>query len=165
MLVLLCPINLTQGIFLWHWWPIRKRLSRDWSLNTNVRITQVEFLRIFVTVSSVLFVWFPLSVYGFVKGMSRPRHSYSWEIIYALRWSVIVKHTDPPRGAWGHWLGPVLALQLFCLMGMTKNARQLFERCIEWVCDHSHAKVQTSWMQKLSAKSKQARLAEVGLEL
>src|SRR5271170_6381604 len=159
MRVPLCLIILTQGIFLWRWWPIQKRLSRDWGLNMNVGITQMEFLRIFVTVGSVIVIWFPLSIYGFVRGISRPRHPYSWEIIYALRWSIIVKNTDP-GGAWGHWLGPVLALQMFCLMGMTKKAKQLFERCIEWVCDHSHAKVQISWMQKLSAKAKQSRLAE-----
>jgi len=128
----------------------------------SVGITQVEFLRIFVTVVTIIVIYFPISVYGFVKGISRPRHPYSWEIIYALRWSSIFKYPNEPEEAWGIWLGPVLALQMFCLMGMTKRTRQLFEICIEWICDHSPSKIQVSWMQKLSAKCKQSRLAEVG---
>ena len=131
----------------------------------SVKITQVEFLRIFITAITVILVYFPLSIYGFIGGISCPRHPYSWEDIYAIRWSIIIK-LPAREGVWGHWLGPVMAVQVFCLMGMTKRARQLFEICVEWIYDHSPSEIQISWMRKISAKCKQARLAEVGeLEL
>lgn len=124
----------------------------------SVGISQVEFLRILVTVSTVIIFYLPLSIIGFTKGLSRPRHPYSWDNIYGPQWSTIVKILEPP-GLWGPRIGPLLAIQLFCLMGITKTARQLFELCIEWICDHSHPKLRLSWMQKTSAKCKQSRLA------
>lgn len=118
----------------------------------------MEFLRILVTVSTVIVVYLPLSIIGFVKGLLRPRHPYSLEDIYGPQWAIIVKIIEPP-GLWGPRIGPILAIQLFCFMGITKTARRLFELCVEWICEHLPSKLQMLWMQKISAKSKQSRLA------
>src|SRR5436309_5782246 len=111
-------------------------------------ISQVEFLRIFVTVATVIVIYLPLSLLAFVSGLSLPRHPYSWENIHGSRWRIIVKRPKLPE-AWGPLLGPILVVQLFCLIGIMKTARQLFELCIEWICDHSPSNFQRSWMLKM----------------
>ena len=124
----------------------------------NDGISQLEFLRIFLTVTTALGVYLPLSVDGFVLGISRPRHRYSFIEIYDPQWSIIVKRAELPS-EWGAHIGPLLAFHLFGLMGVTKTASRPFDRVIEWICDRMPRNLQPRWMRKTSAKCKKSRLA------
>src|SRR5215471_12278744 len=119
MPVLLVLSLLTSGIFIYRWWQIRECLNRDRNLNTLNLMPRVDFLRLLITATTVIIVYFPLSIVGFVRMLSHPRHPYSLDAIYGPQWSIIVKRPERPD-EWGRQIGPLLAVQLFCGIGMTK---------------------------------------------
>jgi hypothetical protein len=57
----------------------------------------------------------------------------------------------------GMWLGPVLAITSFILIGTTRNARNFGETCVGWAYDHLPAKVRSKLpgMQKVSERCKE----------
>lgn len=123
-------------------------------------ISLTEFLRILITITTIIVLYLPISIFGFARLLSLPRIPYSWERIHGPQWAMISKF-QMPTARWEIWIPPLVAINLFCLMGITKTAIQLFEHCIEWIYDQSPLMIQrkASWMAKISAKCKQSRLA------
>jgi hypothetical protein len=69
-----------------------KRLNKDWSDNVGVGISEVQFLRILITVTMVKVVYLHLSIVGVVKELSYPRHLYSLGDIYGSHCEIIVSN-------------------------------------------------------------------------
>jgi hypothetical protein len=69
------------------------------------------------------------------------------------------------RAPWSSWIGILLAITLFFFVGFTRNAKQSYEHCIEWLYDHSPSKLQAkaAGMRKLSDKCKERRAIEKAL--
>jgi hypothetical protein len=69
------------------------------------------------------------------------------------------------RAPWSSWIGILLAITLFFFVGFTRNAKQSYEHCIEWIYDHSPSKLQAKaeGMRKLSDKCKERRAVEKAL--
>jgi Pheromone A receptor len=154
-------ISITDaGIFIRRWWFLRKRLSRDWSLGARDGISQTEFLRLLVTVTTIIVIYLPISIMILILNLLVPRQQYSWERVHGLHWGVIIKLPRSTVG-WDRWVGPFAAINLFSLMGITRTSKKLFELCIEWTYDHSPSVLQKKllWMRNVSVKCKQARLA------
>lgn len=161
MLVLLPLVSSNIGIFLHRWWFLRKRLSRDWGLSARDGISQTDFLRLLITVTTVIIFYLPISIVILIINLLLPRHPYSWDGVHGPQWGVIAK---PPRSSvgWASWVGPLSALNFFSLMGITRASRKLFDLGVEWVYDHLPSLLQRRflWMRNISAKCKQSRLAE-----
>lgn len=166
MLVLSLASIINTGIFLRRWWLLRKRLRRDWGLGAREGISQVEFLRLLITVSTIIVFYLPISVVLFIVYALVPRVPYSWERVHGPQWGVIIKF---PRSTIGldRWVGPLCAISLFSLIGITRTSRKLFELGIESLYDHFPSSLQKRifWMRNISAKCKQSRLAATDAEL
>jgi hypothetical protein len=148
------------AIFLRRWWFLRKRLSRDWSHGARNGISQTDFLRLLVVVTTVIIFYLPVSIIAFILNLLLPcPREFSWEKIHD-QWGIILKEPISTVD-WGCWIVPVTAISLFSLVGITRTSKHLFELLIEWIYDHSPSilKKRLSWMRNISAKCKQLRLA------
>jgi hypothetical protein len=155
------------GIFLRHWWVRRKRLNESWSLGMRNGISQTEFNRLVVTVLSVIFLYLPLSIYFLVEYIKLVRQAsapFTWSADHGPESGLIIKEPQPTAQLVA-WVAPVTSLTSFFFIGFTRNARQFYERCIEWAYDHSPAKLQgrLSGMRKISEASKERRVAKSSL--
>jgi len=123
-------------VFLRHWWVHRKRLNDEWKRGTRQGISKSEFRRLQLTVLSVIFFYFPFSIYAFVEALKLHRIPFSWDRIHGPMWWVIVS-IPLPRATIGMWLGPILAFTCFFFIGATRNARLFYLKCVVWICDHT----------------------------
>jgi hypothetical protein len=76
-------------------------------------------------------------------------------------WKFIV--FDPmPKATWPVWIGVLLAIISFTLVGFTRNARLFYGRCVEKTYDRLPQRFQEMfpWMQKVSEACKERRSAE-----
>jgi hypothetical protein len=167
MLVSLASSFINLGIFLRHWWVRRKRLNESWALGMRNGISQTEFRRLVVTVLSVILIYFPLSIYIFVLNMQRTLQvttPFSWSTEHGPLSGLIIKEANS-SAALASWTAPVIAITSFFFVGTTRNARQFYERCVEWLYDHSPRilKAKLSGMRKISESSKERRLAQSSL--
>ena len=167
MLVSLASSFINLGIFLRHWWVRRKRLNESWALGMRNGISQTEFRRLVVTVLSVILIYFPLSIYLFVSNMQQTllvTTPFSWAADHGPMSGLIIKVSLSSAGV-ESWAAPVVAITSFFFVGTTRNARQFYERCVEWLYDHSprRLKAKLSVMQKIAESSKERRLAQSSL--
>jgi hypothetical protein len=130
-------------------------------------ISQTEFNRLVVTVLSVIFLYLPLSIYFLVEYIKLVRQAsapFTWSADHGPESGLIIKEPQPTAQLVA-WVAPVTSLTSFFFIGFTRNARQFYERCIEWAYDHSPAKLQgrLSGMRKISEASKERRVAKSSL--
>jgi len=149
------------GRFLWHWWVRRKRLNQNWTVGIPNGISQSEFRRLIVTVLCVILVYFPLSLIPLVAFPKAHKVPFSFKHIHGPMWKFIVFEPQP-KAPWGSWIGIFLAIASFALIGLTRNARQFYEHCIEWIYDHIPQKYQARFpfMRNISEKCKERRSAK-----
>jgi Pheromone A receptor len=150
------------GVFLRNWYVRRKQLNRNWALGVRNGVTKAEFRRLGFTVITVIFLYFPLSIVVLVNYLRLHLVKFEWGKIHSQFWGVIVKRQQM-RAAWPLWVGPVLALTSFLFIGTTRNARAFYERCVEWIFDHSPKKIQAMLpgFKKISESCKQNRLEKL----
>ena len=150
-------------LFLNRWWRIRGRLRRNWDINAHDGVSHVDFLRISLTLITVVIFYFPASVTLFILSILSGRSGevtwatpYSWEAVHGRDWSQIYM-TRQDSAEWTAWFAPALAVNLFALMGMTKTAGGIMERCLEGIHDSLPVVLRFSWIAKISAAAKRAR--------
>lgn len=149
-------------IFIRNWWIRRKRLNAEWALGNRNGISKTEFRRLQFTVLSVLCFYFPFSFFVFASTLKLHRIPYSWKRIHGPMWWIIIKFAMPNANL-GMWIGPCLAVTSFIFIGTTRNARNFYERCVEWTYDHSPQKLRArlSGMRKISETCKERRKAGI----
>lgn len=150
--------NLSIGIFLRNWYIRRKQLNRNWALGVRNGVTKAEFRRLGFTVMTVIFVYFPLSIVVLVTYLREHLTAFDWDAYHGKFWWTIIKEGQP-RASWPLWVGPILAFTSFLFIGTTRNARQFYEGCVEWLYDHSPKTLQKVMpgMAKISERCKQSR--------
>ena len=156
---------LTIVIFLRNWYVRHKRHNRDWSVGVR-GISRTDFFRLVFTVLSVIFLYLPLSLYVLRVEVDVRFHAYSWSNVHGPFWKFIVKQASlTGKAPWASWIGIVLAITLFFFVGFTRNAKQSYERCVEWIYDHLPSKFQGKLlgMQKISDKCKERKSTQKAL--
>ena len=146
-------------IFLKNWYVRHKQHNQDWSVGVR-GISRVEFFRLVLTALSVIFFYLPLSLYVLKVDVDVQFHPYSWSNVHGPLWKYIVMQASlTGRAPWSSWIGIVLSITLFFFVGFTRNAKQFYERGIEWIYDHMPSKLQQKslGMQKISDKCKERR--------
>lgn len=156
------------AIFLKNWY-IRRRQQNDWSGAGGARgISSTDFFRLVFTILSVIFFYLPLSLYILKLDLDvHDWHRFVWSEVHGPLWKIIVLQASPTgKAPWQSWIVIMLAITLFFFVGFTRNAKQFYEHCIEWIYDHSPAKLQAkaSGMRKLSEKCKGRRATQRVLE-
>lgn len=151
-------------VFLKNWY-LRRRQNQDWSRGVG-GISRTDFLRLVLTVLSVVLFYLPLSLYVLSVEVNVHFYPFVWSNVHGPLWKFIVKAPSPTgRAAWPSWIGILLAITLFFFVGFTRNAKQSYEHCIEWIYDHSPSKLQAKagGMRKLSDKCKDRRATQRAL--
>jgi hypothetical protein len=89
-----------------------------------------------------------------------PTIPYSWDRIHGPLWAYIEK-ISLPRAPLSLWMGPILAITSFVLIGTTRNAKIFYQHCIEWIYDHSPKRLQKNlaFMRNTSKLCKERRAA------
>ena len=129
-------------------------------------ISCVDFLRLIVTVLSVVFLYVPLSLYLFKVEVSVQFHRFSWSNIHGPLWKYIVKvGSVTGKAPWQSWTGIALAITLFIFAGFTRNAKESYEHFIEWIYDHLPSKLRgkIGGMRKISENCKKRSATQKAL--
>jgi hypothetical protein len=124
-------------------------------------ISKSEFRRLLATVMCVIFVYLPLSLVGLVNYIRGPKIPYSFHRVHGPLWKLII--FDPaPKATWPTWIGVLLAITSFALIGLTRNARVFYGHFLEWTYDHLPQRFQSkvSWMRSVSEACKARRQAQ-----
>ena len=123
-------------------------------------MSQTQFLRLLITVTTVIIFYLPISVIILIINLLPPRQPYSWTRVHGYQWGVVT-FLERPRVGWDRWIGPMSSINLFSLIGITKASKKIFELVVEWTFDNLPRSLQRKllWMRNVSAKCKQSRLA------
>jgi len=132
-----------------------------WSSGMRNGISKGDFRRLMITVLCVVFVYVPLSLYSLVGFIMAPKIPFNLSRLHGPLWKLILLEPRP-KALWSSWIGVFLAFTSFILLGFTRNAKQTYFRCIEWIYDHIPKKLQhrLGYMGRISAATKEQRNIE-----
>ena len=150
--------------FLWNWWIRRKRLNENYALGMHTGISLWEFRRLIFTVTTIIILYLPLSIYGLFVIVRVPLRPFVWELVRGPLWKIIV-FEERDKAPWNTWIGVILAFQSFVLIAMMRNAIRFYQRCAVWTHDQAPKSVQKllPFMQRISEDCKKKTQAELTL--
>jgi pheromone a factor receptor len=151
--------TLILGIFIRNWYINRKILDEKYSHGMHVGISKCECRRLLFTVSAVIFIYFPISVYTLISAFINSRDRFVWADVHGPEWGIILKLSQP-RAPWTAWVNFILSLTVFAFVGMPRNARSFYKRCFGWLYDRSPQglKAKLYFLQNLSESASQSNI-------
>lgn len=129
MLVSPCFSIIDIGMFLRHWWNLNSQSNLAWSLGVTNGISKPDFCRLLFAAIYVVFLYFPLTLFIFVRQLRLPLRKYSWATVGDYR-QTRVSYRSVVRVDWTSYCNyPIFGLGYYAKRnGVLQELCQMYTR-------------------------------------